>query len=628
MSSVIHIPKRPDIGLRQLCMLIVLLLGLIVIFLRLWYLQVVKTAELTEQAQVLGMNTVPRLAPRGLIEDRKGRLLAGVRSALVITAIPQVLNRNPQVVQRLSELIGVTPEEIQQRLDNAKWRSGMPSPIYTGVSVETATKIAESIDELPGVDVVSEPVRYYPDPESFAHVLGYVGTPSTHDVNRLAKEDLRASDYVGKSGVEYLYEKELMGKPGSDSVEVDARRRPVRMVEGESPVPGDCLVTSIDRDAQQIAMQKLKEAEQESPGSGGAVVAIDPATGEVLCLASNPSFDASLFEQGIKGGDYNQLANDPMKPLFNRAIRGGYSPGSTFKIVDTLAAAKAGTFDPNRTVYCAGGYHIGRRFLRCLGHHGAIRYREALYHSCNTYFADLAMRTGPDAIRAEALEVGLGRKSGIDQTGEGKAVVPTDEWLAATQKLPPGKKPQWYPGDTANMGIGQGELNVTPLQMCDLACMVANEGICYRPHLVRAMIDSSDVVNKVLPEPLYKTEVQPQVWADLKEAMTLVIEKGTGARARIPGLVWAGKTGSTEHAHGSSRTHSWFMGFAPLDHPRIAIAVIVEQSGHGGSVAAPIASAVIKQYLGIQDDKVVQRANRTKKRKSQPAIALSASPIQ
>lgn len=599
MSSVIHIPKRPDIGIRQLLMLLALMVAFLVVFLRLWYLQVVKSGELADRAQSLALNTVPTLAPRGLIEDRNGKLLAGVRSELVITAIPQVVNRNPEVLDKLAEITRLPVESLRQRLDNSKWRANMPSPIVTGVGIDVATKIAETGDQLPGIDVESKPVRYYPDPISFSHVLGYVSTPNDKDLARLTHAGLHPVDYVGKVGVEYLYEKELMGKAGSDSVELDSKRRPIRVVQGDSPVPGDRLVLTIDADLQKLAMDKLEEAQKESPGSGGAVVAIDPNTGEVLCLASNPSYDTNAFLEGLKSQSYADLANDPMKPLFNRAIRGAYSPGSTFKIVDTLASAKANTFDPNRVVYCPGYYEVGNRIARCLGHHGAIRYHEALYKSCNTYFSDLAIRTGPDELRAEALEVGLGKRSGIDLLGEGKALVPTDQWLAAVQKVPVGEKPKWYPGDTVNLGIGQGMLSVTPLQMADVVSLVANEGFCYRPHVVKQVESPDGGIKAPSTDPLWKTTVAPEVWAELKSAMVQVIESGTGRRAQTPGLTWAGKTGSTEHTNGGARTHSWFVGFAPADHPRIAIAAIVEQSGHGGEVAAPIAAAVVRRYLGL-----------------------------
>ena len=589
--SVIHIPKRPEIGIRQLLMLVAVFAALLVVFVRLWFLQVVKAADLTERALTLRLGSIPRLAPRGLIEDRSGKILAGVKSELVVTVIPDVMRRNPSVLSSLARITGFPVAKLEQRMIGR--RPFYPASICT-VPVEVATKVAESAEDLPGVTVESQPVRYYADDVNFSHVLGYVWTPNAKDVTRLTKQGIKPGEFVGKMGIEALYEKQLMGTPGTFQVEMDARQRPVQILNGEEPVPGEPLVLTLDTDLQKLAMTELKQAQADSPDSGGAVVAIDPTNGEVLCLASNPTFAANEFLNGISGTDYDRLAKDPLKPMFNRAISGAYSPGSTFKIVSTLASGTADTFDPGRVVFCPGYYEVGNRRSKCLGHHGSIRFRDALEKSCNTYFSDLAIRTGPEAIKQECLEVGLGRRSGIDLPGEGKAIVPTDDWLRAAHHLPKSAKPAWFPGDTVNLGIGQGELSVTPLQMADVASLVANQGICYKPHLVKRFGADEDAQ----PEVLWKIQERDEVWSELRMAMIQVIQHGTARRAEIPGVVWAGKTGSTEHSGLDKKTHSWFVGFAPAENPRIAIAVLVEQSGHGGEIAAPIAARIVAQYLG------------------------------
>ncbi len=594
--SVIHIPKKPDIGVRQLAPIGILLLSLVALFLRLWYLQVVKAAELSERGVPYDTNTVPKLAPRGLIVDRTGALLAGVRSEWVITAVPDVLKHNPQVLPQVAAILGIDTVKLQQKLDYDRTKRFVPVPICAGVTVEQATEIAESKPDLPGVDAEEQPIRYYTDDTDFAHVLGYVWTPDERDVERLKKQGIKPQDYVGKMGLEAYYEKDLMGKPGTEEIELDKKKRPLLVMARDNPVPGSKLRLTIDSSLQHLAMQQLKAVQTDSPDSGGAVVAIEPKTGEILCLASNPTYSANEFLQGIKSADYDELVKDKMKPLFNRAIAGSYSPGSTFKIVSTLAAAEVGTFSMSRTVYCPGYYKVGDRKFKCLGHHGAIQYETALIKSCNTYFADQAVRTGPEALCAESLKVGLGHRSGIDLPGESKAIVPTDDWLRAVQHKTADQKPSWYPGDTVNLGIGQGELSVTPLQMADLACLVANEGICYRPHLIKETVNGDQSVPNE-PEEQWKVSVSAEVWKDLHEAMVGVIERGTGRRAQISGLTWAGKTGSTEHSGVGQKTHSWFVGFAPAEDPKIAIAVLVERSGHGGEVSAPIAAQIVKAYL-------------------------------
>ena len=599
---MIHAPRRPEIGLRELLFLLAALLPLPVLLLRLWYLQVVIADELTRKAQSMQWSTVSKVPPRGLIFDRKGKLLAGVKAEIVVTARPASLKEHPDVVGRVANILGVDVSKLQERVDASAFRPHLPVTIYVGASIEQATVIAETSSELPGIGVESQPMRDYPDTTNFTHVLGYVWTPSQADLKRLAAQKVKPGEYVGKVALESAFERELMGKPGVERVEVDARRRPLRVLGRDAPVPGEKLILSIDSELQKLANELLMGASN----AGAAAVALDPRTGEILCVASVPSYDAEPFLTGIRPDAYRRLVDDPLKPLFNRAIRGSYSPGSTFKIVTTLAAAKSGLFDPIRTVHCPGYYSVGTRKVKCLGVHGTISFERAMIHSCNTYFSDLAVRVGGDRLRQAAVDAGLGKKTGIDLGGEGRGVVPTDEWLRAVLKLPAHEKPKWYPGDTVNLGIGQGEISATPLQMACVAAMVANEGTIYRPHVVSRVV-ATKAERAVAPETAVRFDL-PQAtggtsasegsgtWPLLKRALVGVVESGTAKRAAIPGIRWAGKTGSTEHNRGA-RTHSWFVGYAPADDPKIAIAVVVEQSGHGGEVSAPIASKIVAAYL-------------------------------
>ncbi|HVL40032.1 MAG TPA: penicillin-binding transpeptidase domain-containing protein, partial [Fimbriimonadaceae bacterium] len=268
-----------------------------------------------------------------------------------------------------------------------------------------------------------------------------------------------------------------------------------------------------------------------------------------------------------------------------------YAPGSTFKIVTTLAAARRGVFDPNRTVVCAGGYRVGPRFVRCLGRHGSISFHRAFAKSCNTYFIDLGMRAGETALKEAALAVGLGARSGIDLRSESRGIVPTKEWLERWRK-----DPRWYPGDQANLSIGQGELAVTPIQMANLMALVANDGRQFRPHLVKGAQSFDGELEPREPEPAHEIDVAPQVWAALRRALQAVVDEGTAQVAKLPGLPWGGKTGSAEHRRGKL-THSWFVGLAPAENPKIAICVFVEAAGHGSEVAAPVAREIVRAYL-------------------------------
>lgn len=585
--SVIHAPREPELDARHGLFPALLLAAFLVLLIRLWYLQVVAAADLNERALYFQRVSVSQLAPRGLIYDRNGKVLAGVEPRVVITARPAVVRQNPWVVEKVASMLGADPEGLREKIDEAAWRPYLPTPIHIGASIEVATRIAEAGAHLPGIEVSTQPMRAYTDTLSLAHVLGYVWTPNGDDVKRLAEQEIKAAPYVGKLGVERVYERYLMGEPGSQRFEVDAKRRPTRTVGRDNPVPGERLTLSIDSDLQRLAHELLQ-------GHRGSIVALDPRNGEVLCLASSPTYDAALFEGGISEKEWRKLNEDPGHPMINRAIGTYHAPGSTFKIVTTLAAMRAGVFDPNRTVYCAGYYQVGNRRSKCLGHHGAISFERAFEKSCNTYFSDLAMRAGKDVLRETALMCGLGARTGIDLIGETPGVVPTDEWLSRWRD-----PVRWYPGDTVNLAIGQGEVSVTALQMAFVASVVANRGVGYRPHLLRARQEPGNegAVHEIVPELAHQVEGVPsEGWERLRRAMGRVISDGTARVAQIPGVAWGGKTGSAER-RGQRMTDSWFVGMAPLDTPTICVCVSVENVGHGSDFAAPFARDIVKRYL-------------------------------
>ncbi|MBX3118978.1 MAG: penicillin-binding protein 2 [Fimbriimonadaceae bacterium] len=595
--SVIHAPRRPELDLRQMWFLIVVGVWLVVIFLRLWYLQVVRADELQSRAVTMRTTSVAKLAPRGLIYDRNGVLIAGIKPQIVLTAKPAIINQNPWVLDKIAEMLGTSKTKLQDKVNDNAFRPYIAVPIFVGVPIEQATKIAEAGQYLPGVGVEYIPMRTYTDTLNYSHILGYVWTPSEKDVQRLEALGIKTPDYVGKNGVEYQYETALMGVPGLERMEVDARRRPQRVVERDNAVPGTKLILSIDDELQKYAYEQLR-------GRKGAVVALDPNTGEVLCLVSAPTFDSKLFEGGISKKDWEPLINDPDKPLYNRAVLSHYSPGSTFKIVDSISAAQNGLFDPRHYTVCNGYYKVGNRLSKCLGNHGAVSFDRAFTVSCNTYFSDLGMRIGPEALKKSSLECGLGQDTLIDLPSEDEGVVPTQEWLEKRDL-------RWYPGDTVNMSIGQGALAATPLQMACIAALVANNGVSYRPHLVRARIlpgpENKTIVQN--PEVLAKVDLPGDFWRQLKDAMTHVMQSGTGRGIPpIPNVVWGGKTGSTEHAK-ASQTHSWFVGIAPIDQPKIVVAVIVEAAGHGSKVAAPVARNVIAKFLSPKQGPIMPTAD-------------------
>lgn len=581
---MIHAQRKPDLTIRELAVPLVLLAGLLVIVLRLWYLQVVIADDLVERASHTYMK-ISSPAPRGLVYDRQGTLLAGVRSELVVTVRPIAVREDPTILDRLALILGVERAQLEEKVNAESWRPYVPAPVLRGVSLELASRIVESRSDLPGVEVSATPMRFYPDSSTLSHILGYVWSANESDVARLKKLGVTAPKFVGKLGIEHTHETLLMGTYGQERIEVDAKGRPLRLVGRDSALPGAQVRLSVNLALQRYAMAALG-------GRKGAVVALDPANGEVLAMVSAPTYDAGLFEGGISQAAYQALSNDPDKPFVNRAIRGLYSPGSTFKIVTTLAAARAGVFDVSRPAYCPGYYQVGNRRVRCMGTHGNISFIRAFERSCNTYFIDLAMRAGIENLRNTAFEVGLGHPTGIDLVGESGGVFPTDEWVKKWRA--DGK---WYPGDTANVAIGQGEVSTTPLQMACVAALVANGGRSFKPHFVHSITDP--VTHKeqaVEPQVLADIAASPLVWSSIRQAMGQVISSGTARSASISGLTWGGKTGSTETRR-DRKTHSWFVGFAPLNDPKIAIAVLVEDAGHGGEVAAPIARDIVRAFL-------------------------------
>lgn len=591
--SVIHTDSERRLDARLLLFPCLLGLAFTIFFFRLWYFQVVRADDLAASARAFGTTKLKKLAPRGIITDRNGLVLADVRPQVVVTVRPKDALEQPAAMKRLSAALGVPSQKLLTKVREAAWRPYIPTTVAVGVPLETASRIAEWQSSLPGISVEAQPMRGYPDPVSFSHLLGYVWTPSAGEVARLQALGVEPGEYVGKMGLEYLYERQLMGKPGTETIEVDAKRRPLRTIETHKAVPGDKLVLSIDAGLQRTAQALLA-------GVRGAIVAIQPSTGEVLALASSPSFDSSLFLNGISRTDWEAIRADPARPLLNRAIYSAYSPGSTFKIVTSIAAYLAGKFDPNRRGLCVGSYTIGDRKFKCLGVHGAIDFDEAFVKSCNAYFAELAVRAGVSRLREASKAVGFGARTGIDILGESKGIVPTREWIARWRN-----PPTWYTGDTVNFGVGQGELACTPLQMASLAAFVGNRGTAYRPHLVRGSVSPDGVYRPMPRDVLARMELPNSFWNTLEQAMIRVIESGTGQKAVIPGLVWGGKTGSTENRR-DKKTHSWFVGIAPIRTPKLAVAVVVENAGHGGEVAAPIARKLVAAYLKLESSEPTQ----------------------
>ncbi len=557
-----------------------------IFILRLWWLQIYQGEQLDEKAQSRCLRAIVMRAPRGQILDRNGKVLATNQPSFTIALFPAEFSTDGSDPEKICRIIGI-PKTV---LDNAvnKIRANKvplfePIRLVVGADFSTVTKVFERSWELPGIIVLEEPCRLYPYGKIAAHVLGHVGAVTEEELKR--RKDLELFDWTGKLGLERIYDRYLQGRNGREVVEVDARGAPIRRLRREPAQPGQTLVITIDLELQKVAEEALQ-------GKRGAVVALDPRTGEVLVMASSPTFDPNWFSKGIKPPLWRWLVSHKAHPLQNRAIATAHPPGSTFKVVTAAAALIYGKTTPKLRVNCGGGKIVGRRFFRCWRRHGTVDLIKAIGQSCDTYFYTIGLATGPERMAHIASLMGLGSKTGIDLTGEIKGVLPTPQWKRERYKE------RWYGGDTANMSIGQGYLSTTPLQMALVACAVANKGIVYRPHLVKERRSpDGKLLRRIEPKILHRIDASTSVWEAVKQGMLAAVY-GPGGTARLLSdlpIKIAGKTGSSEHRKGA-KTHAWFIAFAPADDPQIALCVMVEEAGHGGEIAVPIAKQILQTF--------------------------------
>lgn len=579
--------------LQRLTTILVTLFGILT--LRLFSLQVVRGAR---YARLSDRNRIRRVilpAPRGRIYDRNGVLLADTRPSFTIAVIPTETNDSALIL--LARLIqgngaggmgnGLTFEELKRRLEPI---AAFPAPIaiYRNAPPEIVARIQENNFRLPGVIVRIDPVRNYPGGEIYAHVIGHLGEITEDELAR--DSCYRRLDYVGRTGIEATYEKFLRGKDGSEYVEIDARGReigPLVEKRPEPPVPGKDLYLTIDHRLQTRANELTRNYER------AAVIGIAVKTGEVLCLLSRPLFDPNIFISPIKSETWESLVNNPAKPFFNRVIASGYPPGSTLKPLVALAALKAKVVTPATTLLpCTGSFRYGNRTFKCWAAHGTLNLLGAIERSCNVYFYQVALRLNLDSLVEFCRHCGLGKTTGIDIPGEIPGNIPSKEYLDRRYG-----KGRWTRGTMLNFAIGQGEILVTPLQLATLYSCIANEGYYYQPFLV-SRIDSAGVTSiRTHPHrievPLNKTDLEY-----VKRALTRVVESGTGQGAQASGVTIAGKTGTAQNP--PRPDHAWFVGYAPAENPEVVFAVLVENGGHGGAVAAPIVGELIRTYFSCE----------------------------
>lgn len=565
---------EPQRGLeRRLLVLRLLVIALVgALGVRLYQLQILRGAELRLASDQNRLRQVRRVAPRGAVYDRRGRLLATSRPAFAVTLDAEVLRRHHafSALEELAPIIGVRPMELRLRVE-AAYHTFQPVVAAADLSPAAVARVEERLPYWPGVSVTVQPARWYPRGALAAHVLGYVREISAQELRKRRDQGYHQGDPVGKAGIEKVCEFSLRGQEGGEQVEVDARGRPLRVLGAVPPRPGGDLVLTLDADLQRTADQALS-------GREGAIVAMDPRTGEVLAMASAPTYDPNLMCGTIAPRQWAFL-NGSSAPQHNRAIAGCYPPGSVFKIVTACAALEAGQASATSRFFCPGYLRVADTTFHCWlpSGHGSEDFIQGFSQSCNVMFATLGRRTGPEALAAMARRFGLGAPTGIDLPGEAAGNV-------ATPSRKERQGAAWYPGDTCQMAIGQGDLLVTPLQACREVAVIANGGYLVTPHILRT--------HGGAPAPV---GLSAATLDTARAALAAVVERGTARALAASPVPIAGKTGTAENPGGVS--HSWFIGYAPRDNPKVAVAVVIEHGGGGAAVAAPIARRIIEAVM-------------------------------
>ncbi len=592
---------------RSFVFLLVMMALYAILIARFAFLQIVEYDDFVDKAEANRKTDIALPPRRGIIVDKHGELLAGNEPVYTLEITPAKIVGYRKTIEELGRVIEISKYDLKRfnRLKDELPRLS-PVPIRSNLTDEEVARFTAQSWRFPGVEVTSRLHRYYPQGKDAAHVVGYLGRISQKDQADLEKKgkdaDYQGTLNIGKIGLELSYEDVLHGKPGVEELEVRASGRPIRSLSKSPPVTGSNLVLTLDMGLQREITKQLN-------GRRGAVVAIEPKTGDVLAFVSNPAFDPNLFVDGIDQETWDALNKDPDKPLLNRALRGSYPIGSTIKPFLALSAANLGVRDPKRVINDGGTFHLGNHVFRDSTRgrgYGPVDMKRSIIVSSDVYYYSLAQEMGIDRIHDSLAPFGFGQLTGIDLKGEGRGILPSKEWKMRRYKS------KWMTGDTISVGIGQGYNSYTMLQLAHAVATLANNGVVMKPHLVKKIVDpTSGDEQFVEKEPIAKLPIKQEYFDLIKSAMHDVTTKGTG-RHTFVGASYSlgGKTGTAQvvgikqGAHYEKdklaerhRDHSLFIAFAPYEDPKIALAVIVENGGFGAAAAAPLARNVLDYYF-------------------------------
>ncbi|HTO06678.1 MAG TPA: penicillin-binding protein 2 [Myxococcota bacterium] len=580
---------------------------------RLFYLQVVQGDVYRISAERNSVRTQRVDAPRGVITDRNGEVLVGSRPSFDVLVVPHETEDVPTTLSRIAGLTGRELETVRAGYGEPRGRARFqPQRVAHDLDRDALARVEARLWALGGVLTQVTPVRGYRFGDSAAHLVGWLGEIGPDQLGRKEFQAYRRGDIVGVGGIEKLLDTDLRGRPGGRNLLVDAHGRELQLLSSVEPEPGRNVVLTIDHRLQEAAESALTRMDHKS----GAVVALDPRTGEVLALVSHPAFDPNEFAIGIDPERWRELTSDPFRPLMNRALQGQYPPGSTYKVVTAIAGLEEKLVGPHSEVTCGGSFRLGRRTYRCWrpGGHGVVDLHTAIVQSCDVFFYKLGVDLGVDRLAYYARQLGLGARTGIDLSGEMTGLVPTQEWKERRDRTP------WVEGDTVSLSIGQGMNLWTPLQLASAYAAIVNGGVRYRPHVLKRIEEPDGrIVKEIEPEVIGELAISPQTLATVRAGLVGVVQEphGTGAVMKnLPGGVIAGgKTGTAqvvglpagarpdeEDVEHEDRDHAWFVTFVPADSPRLVVSVLVEHGGHGGSAAAPIARDVVTRFLEGEAD--------------------------
>jgi penicillin-binding protein 2 len=600
---------------------VVILIALGVLCVRLASLQLVHGAYYERLANLNQLRTIPVTAPRGVIYDRNGIVIARNRPSFVVQIVPMQLRDPAGEIAALAHLLDLRTDELWRRVlyQNGVTYRGFDAlaanvplgPINVAEDLTPAQvgRFSERADRFPGMDVELIPVRQYPHHTLGSHFLGYVGQITEQEYKERKAAGYGPNDVVGKDGLEYQYDRWLRGREGGRRIKVNSAGEAVAAFKPFSAVPGNDVRLNVDWYLQQAAESAMAKqialiAQRVGHRTGGAAIVENPKTGAILAFVSQPNIDPNDFAAGISQRKYDAYLNDPLRSLFNRAISGAYPTGSTFKMITSSAALATGLLDANSTRYCGGAFDLNGYIFNddLAGGHGTLDVTTAIAESCDVFFYQVGHELGIDRLDRYAAAYGIGALTGIDLPGETTGILPTPAWKEKVYQ------DQWYGGDTVNMAIGQGYLEASPIQMLKVVSAVANGGTLYEPQLVNRIDDAhGHLIKQFSPVVEGRVPVPPDDLALIRRGMLGAIESpyGTAHNVAIAGFHYAGKTGTAENIptidNPSGRNHAWFVCFAPYDDPQIAVVVFMDQSGGFGAVnAAPVAQAIVQAFFRIK----------------------------